>query len=199
MNQKILGILPLIIAVIFIAAFVAGSSEVAAASGSSSAGQTVTLIVRSSAQNSTSGNNSNIVNPYGDIALSITPTGILMSTDGSINPLAVDTAYSGTSLSSDTINMKNVGTVPINLFIRSASTQFSDGNSNVFTPTAFTIISQAGSHVNILTVNSYIANNMPKKGSGSNFNTHLTLNIPFNTPAGNDYQNSLTYTAIKYT
>ena len=198
MNQKILTIVFLMVAVIFVATFTAGDNEAAAVSGSSSAGQTVTLIVHSSNQNGTSNGTQNYTHSSTrrDIALKVTPTAITMTTDGHNNPLAGDTAYSGTGPTNNNINIRNAGNVSINVLIRSADTQFSDGSSNSFTPTSFTINSQDGSLVNILTVNLNIATNMPKNGAGSSFGTHLTLGIPFSVHAGN-YQNPVTYTAIE--
>ena len=199
MNQKIWGIVPLMVAVMFVIAFAAGNDDAVAAAGSSSAGQTVTLIVHSSNPNGTSNGAQNYThdNARRDIALRVTPTAITMTTDGHTNPLGGATAYSGTGPGNNNIIVKNTGSVTINVLVRSASTQFSDGNSNVFTPTAFTINSQGGSSINILTTNTGIATNMPKSGSDSHFSTYLTLGIPFYAHAGNNYQNPLTYTAIE--
>ena len=196
MNQNTFGIVFLVAAILFIAAFAAGDS---AAAGSSSAGQTVTITVYNNNQNGTSNGTQNYThnNARRDIALRVTPTAITMTTDGHTNPLGGATAYSGTGSGNNNIIVRNAGSVTINVLVRSASTQFSDGNSNVFTPTAFTVNSQDGSSVNILTTNTGIAANMPKSGSDSHFNTYLTLGIPFYVHAGNNYQNPLTYTAIE--
>lgn len=172
MNQKMLRIVPLMVTMLFVAAFAAGDN-VTASSRSTSTVQTAKANVREC------------------VALNVTPTAIKM------NGLSGSTVYSGISSSDDNINVKNVGNVPINVFIRSASTQFWAGGSNVFTPTTFTINSQDGFPVDILTIDSNIATNMPKKGAGSSFNTYLTLGIPVGVPAANGYQNPLTYTAIK--
>ena len=198
MNQKIWGIIPLMVAVMFVIAFAAGNNNTVAAAGSSSAGQTVTLIVHSSNQNGTSNGTQNYThsNTRRDIALRVTPTAIIMTKDGHTNPLAGETAYGGTGSGNNNIIVRNAGSVTINVLVRSASTQFSDGNSNIFVPTTFTVNSQGGSSVNILTTNTGIAANMPESGLDSHFNTHLTLGIPFYTHAAN-YQNPLTYTAIE--
>jgi hypothetical protein len=192
MNQKILGVVSLVVALLFIAVFAAGDN--AAAAGSSSAGQTVTVTVQGNNQNGTSNGTHN--NARRDIALKVIPTAITMTTDGHTDPLGGATAYSGTGPGNNNIIVRNAGSVTINVLVRSASTQFSDGNSNVFTPTLFTINSQGGSSVNILTTNTGIATNMPKSGSDSHFSTYLTLGIPFYVHAGN-YQNPVTYTAIE--
>jgi hypothetical protein len=195
MNQKILGIAYLMVAVLFIAVFAAVNTDAAAASGSSSAGQTITLIVKSTDHNGTSNSTQNYTNnTQRDIALKINPTNIKMTTNGN-NSLAGEIAYSSTELDRN-IYIKNAGNVSINLLVRSASTQFSDGGSNVFTPTSFTINSQDGSSVDILTTNVGIAVQMPADGSESHFGTYLTLGIPFYASAGN-YYNQLTYTAIE--
>ena len=204
MNQKIVGIAFLMAAILFTAFFAAGDNGAAAASGSSSAGQTVTLVVHGGNQNGTSNGTSsgtssgsstqNSSNSAGkDIALRVTPTDIKMTTDGH-NPLAGETAYSDTGLERS-IYVKNAGKISINILVRSASTQFSDG-SDVFTPTSFTINSQDGSSVDILTTNTGIAVQMPYDGSENHFGTYLTLGIPYYARAGN-YQNQLTYTAIE--
>jgi len=200
MNQKIWGIVPLMVAVMFVIAFAAGDNGAAAASGSSSAGQTVTLVVHGGNQNGTSngtsggnGNQNSSSSAGKDIALRVTPTDIKMTTDGH-NPLAGETAYSDTGLERN-IYIKNAGEVSINILVRSASTQFSNG-SNVFTPTSFTINSQDGSSADILTTNTDIVLEMPANGSESHFGTYLKLDIPVYTHAGN-YQNQLTYTAIE--
>ena len=194
MNHKILGIVFLMVAVVFVAAFVVGDNDAAAASGSSSAGQIATLIVQSSDQNGTQSHTHK--NTRRDIALTVTPTAITMTTDGYTDPRGGETAYSGTGPGNNNIIVKNDGGVTINILIRSASTQFSDGSSNVFTPTVFTINSQGGSSVNILDTNTGIATKMPISGSNSHFSTYLTLGIPFYVHSGN-YQNPLTYTAVK--
>lgn len=206
MNQKIWGIIPLIVAIIFLAVFAAGNNEAAAASGSSSAGQTVAVTVRNNAQEniSNNNNNNNNININGitsnniqkDIALRVTPTAITMTTNGHNNPLGGSTAYSGTGPGNDNIMVRNAGNVPINVLIRSEGTQFSDG-TNVFIPTAFTVNSQYGSSITILTTNTGIATNMPRNGPDSYFSTYLTLGIPFYVHAGTNYQNPLTYTAIE--
>ncbi len=197
MNQKMYGITFLMVSVLSIAVFAAGCNA-AAASGSSSAGQTVTVIVQSSNQNGTSNGTQNYThnNTQKDIALRVTPTTIIMTTDGHTNPLGGATAYSGNGPGTDNIIVKNAGNVTINVLVRSESTQFSDGNSNVFTPTTFRINSQGGSSVNILTTNTGIAANMPRSGPDSHFSTYLTLGVPFYVHAGN-YQNPVTYTAIE--
>lgn len=197
MNQKVLGIAFLMVAMLLMAAFAAGENYAEATAGSNSVGQTVTLTVKNSNQNgSSNGTQSYTHNTRGNIALKVTPTAITMTTDGYTNPLGGKTAYSGIGPDNDNINVKNAGNVHIDVLVRSASTQFSDGSSNLFDPIAFTINSQDGSSVNILTVNWGIAENMPENGAGSNFNTHLTLDIPFYVHSGN-YQNPLTYTAIE--
>ena len=196
MNQKILTIIFLMVAVVFVAVFAAGDND-AAASGSSSAEQTATLIVQSSDQNGTSNDTQYAhKNTRRDIALTVTPTAITMTTDGYTNPCGGETAYSGTGQGNNNIIVRNKGEVTINILVRSASTQFSDGSSNVFTPTIFTINSQGGSPVTILNTNMVIAAKMPKNGSDSLFSTYITLGIPFYVHSGN-YQNPLTYTAIK--
>ena len=185
------------VAVVFVAAFAAGDNG-AAASGSSSAGQTATLIVKNTDQNGTSNHTHGYAhkNTGRDIALTVTPTAITMTTDGYTNPRGGETAYSGTGHGSNNIIVRNDGAVTINILVRSASSQFSDGSSNTFTPTLFTINSQGGSPVNILDTNTGIAEKMPKSGSNSYFSTYLTLGIPFYVHSGN-YQNPLTYTAVK--
>ncbi len=197
MTQKIVTIVFLMVAVVFVAAFAAGDND-AAASGSSSAGQTVTLIVKNTDQNGTSNDTPGYThkNIRRDIALTVTPTAITMTTDGYTNPRGGETAYSGTGQGNNNIIVRNDGDVTINILVRSASMQFSDGSSNAFTPTLFTINSQGGSPVNILDTNMGIAAKMPKSGSNSHFSTYLTLGIPFYVHSGN-YQNPLTYTAVK--
>lgn len=197
MNQKIVTLVFLMVAVVFVAAFAAGDNDAAAASGSSSAGQTVTVIVQGNNQNGTSnGTSSYAHSTQRDIALRVTPTTVTMTTDGHTNHLSGSTAYSGTGPGNNNIIVRNTGSVAINILVRSADMQFSDG-SNVFTPTLFTINSQGGSSVNILDTNTGIAAKMPKMGPDSHFNTYLTLDIPFYVHASNNYQNILTYTAVE--
>ncbi len=97
MNQKVLRIVPFIVAILLVSDFAAG--DVAAASESTSAQLTK-------------------VNVRETIALNVTPTYIIMTIDGVNNPLAGDTAYSGAGSNNDNINVKNVGNVPINVLIR---------------------------------------------------------------------------------
>ncbi len=201
MSHKMRGIIPIIVAMLFIAFFATGDNE-AVASDSNSATQTVTVNVQGSAHGNNHSNNTdnNIPdngNIRGDIALNVIPTTSSMTRESSTNTNYF-IAYSGSGPTDENINVKNTGTVPINVFIRSASTQFTAG-ANSFIPTIFTINSQDSSPINILTANSNIATNMPVNGIGSNFSTHVTLGIPLNTPAANGYQNQLTYTTIEYT
>lgn len=178
MNQKIVGIIPLIVAMMFVAVFAVGDNQVAAASGPTSQSQTVTVNVKD------------------NIALSVTPSAITMKNSAGTDPMAGDTSYSGAGASDNNIIVTNVGNVPITVSVNSGSATFSDGGSNTFTPTAFTINSQSGSSVNIGTALSTIATAMQKNGATSTFNTHLTLGIPADANSAT-YTNSLSYTAVK--
>ncbi len=168
MNQKIVGIIPLMVAMMFVAVFAVGDNQAAAAIGPDSADQTVT------------------VNVQNNIALSVDPTSVTMENTAGTNPTAGEKAYSGAGEGDDNIGLTNDGNVPIKVSVKSVS------DAAPFTTAAFTVKTSSGD-VGIDTTGSAIIVSHLLKGDTAN--THLTLDIPATLDPG-VYSNTLTYTAV---